>query len=185
MIRIYLSTKDSLVPCLEDYFCENSLCNWGVSKTSDALPPELFGYFDSAEEALSQLSKRGGLLGISGVSNDMRDIKAAADAGDENAALAIDVLVWSARSYIGSFMAIMGGVDAVSFSGGIAENNPWLREKILSTFTDFGLEIDSGKNASLKKSEGIFSSETSKIKAVALVANEEVVIAREAAKFLA
>ena len=79
----------------------------------------------------------------------------------------------------------MGGVDAVSFSGGIAENNPWLREKILSTFTDFGLEIDSGKNASLKKSEGIFSSETSKIKAVALVANEEVVIAREAAKFLA
>ena len=57
MIRIYLSTKDSLVPCLEDYFCENSLCNWGVSKTSDALPPELFGYFDSAEEALCALSE--------------------------------------------------------------------------------------------------------------------------------
>ena len=152
---------------------------------SMAIPYAMKALSISAEEALSQLSKRGGLLGISGVSNDMRDIKAAADAGDENAALAIDVLVWSARSYIGSFMAIMGGVDAVSFSGGIAENNPWLREKILSTFTDFGLEIDSGKNASLKKSEGIFSSETSKIKAVALVANEEVVIAREAAKFLA
>lgn len=107
----------------------------------------------SADDALSQLSKCGGLLGIGGVSDDMREIKAAA--------------------------------DAVSFSGGIAENNPWLRERILFPLSAFGLEIDTQKNASLKKAEGVFSSETSKIKAVALVADEEFVVAREAAMSLA
>ncbi len=80
---------------------------------------------------------------------------------------------------------IKAAADAVSFSGGIAENNPWLRERILSPLSAFGLGIDTQKNASLKKAEGVFSSETSKIKAVALVADEELVVAREAAMSLA
>ncbi len=151
---------------------------------SMAIPYAMQTLSISAEEALKQLSKNGGLLGISGVSNDMRDVKAAADAGNENAKLAIDVLVWTTRSYIGSFMATMGGIDAISFSGGIAENNPWLRAEILSSFKAFGLELDAEKNEATRKSEGVFSAENSKIKAVALVANEEVVIAREAAKYL-
>ncbi len=136
------------------------------------------------EEAVKQLSKEGGLLGISGVSNDMRDVKSAADAGDEKSKLAIDVLAYSARSYIGSFMAQMGGLDAIGFSGGIAENNPWLRAEILKPFEGLGLKIDETKNENLKKSEGIFSTEDSKIKAVSVVANEEIVIAREVAGFL-
>jgi len=138
----------------------------------------------SAESALKDLSKKGGLLGISGVSNDMREILAAADLGNEKAKLAIDVLAYSARSYIGSFMAQMGGLDAISFSGGIAENNPRLRAAILEPFKGFGLELDEEKNNSLRKKDGVFSSEKSKIKAAAVVANEEIVIAREAARLL-
>lgn len=136
------------------------------------------------DEVMKDLSKEGGLLGISGVSNDMRDIKAQADAGNADAQLAIDVLVYSTRSYIGSFMAQMGGLDAISFSGGIAENNPWLRAEILKPFETMGLKVDNKKNEELKKSEGVFSTDDSTIKAVAVVANEEIVIAREVARYL-
>ncbi|MBQ6533907.1 MAG: acetate kinase, partial [Opitutales bacterium] len=74
--------------------------------------------------------------------------------------------------------------DAVGFSGGIAENNPWPRAEILKPLESFGLVVDGAKNAAMKKSEGVFSSENSTIKAVAVVANEEIVIAREAARYL-
>ena len=138
----------------------------------------------SAEEAMRQLSKEGGLLGISGVSNDMRDLAKAASEGDKNAKLAIDVLVYSTRSYIGQFMVQMGGVDAISFSGGIAENNPWLREAILKPLAAFGLELDAQANAAAVKKDAVISSQNSKIKALTVVANEELVIVREAAKYL-
>ncbi len=138
----------------------------------------------SAEEAMRQLSKEGGLLGISGVSNDMRDLATAAKQGDEKAQLAIDVLVYSTKSYIGQFMAVLGGIDAISFSGGIAENNPWLREAILKSFEGFGLVIDEQANAQAVKKDAVISSVNSKIKAVTVVANEELVIVREAAKYL-
>ena len=138
----------------------------------------------NVEEAVRQLSKEGGLLGISGVSNDMRDVRAAADAGNESAKAAIDVLAYSARSYIGQFMAQMGGLDAIGFSGGIAENNPWLRAKILEPLAGLGLKIDAQRNSALVKSEGVFSSPDSKIKAVAVVANEEIVIVREVARYI-
>lgn len=136
------------------------------------------------EEAMRQLSKEGGLLGISGVSNDMRDVKAAADSGDERAKLAIDVLVYATKSYIGQFMVQLGGLDAVSFSGGIAENNPWLRERILKSLEGFGLVLDGAANAAAVKRDAVISASDSKIKAAVVVANEELVIVREAAKYL-
>ena len=136
------------------------------------------------EEAMRQLSKEGGLLGISGVSNDMRDLAAEAKNGNERAKLAIDVLVYATRSYIGQFMVQLGGLDAVSFSGGIAENNPWLRAAVLKPLEGFGLVLDDEANASAVKKDAVISSSNSKIKAVTVVANEELVIVREAAKFL-
>ena len=133
----------------------------------------------------NQLSKEGGLLGISGVSNDMRDIREAAENGNSQAKLAIEVQAYTARAYIGWFMAQMGGVDAISFSGGMGENNPWLREMILKPLESFGLMLDDEKNSQcLKKKEGIISSDDSKIKVVTVVANEELVLAREAARYL-
>ncbi len=151
---------------------------------SMAIPYAMATLNISAEEAMRQLSKEGGLLGISGVSNDMRDLAKAASEGNENAKLAIDVLVHSTRSYIGQFMVLLGGVDAISFSGGIAENNPWLRKAILENLKEFGLEIDDARNDEAVKKDAIISSENSKIKAVVVMANEELVIVREAAKYL-
>ena len=136
------------------------------------------------KEAMRQLSKEGGLLGLSGVSNDMRDIVKAAGQGNERARMAIDVLIYSARSYIGQFMVHLGGVDAIGFSGGIAENNPWLRAAILKPLEAFGLRLDARANESAVKKDAIITEPGSKIVAATVVANEELVIVREAAKFL-
>ncbi len=151
---------------------------------STAIPYAMATFGISAEEAMRQLSKEGGLLGISGVSNDMRDLVAASNEGNENAKLAIDVLIYNAQAYIGQFMVLLGGVDAICFSGGIAENNPWLRKAILEPLKAFGLELDEQANNSAVKKDAVISSENSKIKAVTAVANEELVIVREAAKYL-
>jgi len=139
----------------------------------------------SADEAVKQLSKEGGLLGISGVSNDMRDIYTAAQEGNERAKLAIEVQAYSTRFYIGAFMAQLGGIDAISFSGGMGQSNPWLRKEILKGFEAFGVVLDEEKNNTISRtSEGIISAENSKVKVVSIVANEEIVIAREVAAFL-
>jgi len=139
----------------------------------------------SAEEAVKQLSKDGGLLGISGVSNDMRDIYDAAQAGNERAKLAIEVQAYSTRFYIGAFMAQLGGIDAISFSGGMGQSNPWLRKEILKGFEEFGVVLDDEINNTISRtSEGIISAKNSKVKVVSIVANEEIVIAREVEAFL-
>ncbi len=136
--------------------------------------------------ALEDLSKRGGLLGISGVSNDFRDIKNAIEKGDENAALALEVLVYSAKSYIGNFAAHMGGLDCVSFSGGMAENNPVIRTKILEGLGFLGVEIDEEKNKGcVSKKEGLIGKDGAKAQAAVVCADEEIVIAREVQRFLA
>ena len=155
-----------------------------VDLDSTAIPYAMATLGISAEEAMRQLSKEGGLLGISGVSNDMRDLVAASNEGNENAKLAIDVLIYNAQAYIGQFMVLLGGVDAICFSGGIAENNPWLRKAILEPLKAFGLELDDEANSAAVKKDAVISSENSKIKAVTAVANEELVIVREAAKYL-
>ena len=150
-----------------------------------AIPFAMREFGISADEALAKLSKEGGLLGISGVSNDMRDIRGEAMRGNPNARLAIDTLAHSARSYIGAWLAQMGGLDAISFSGGIGENDFELREEILEPLENLGVSLDKKKNESLpKKSEGIISSDDSKIKVAVVVSDEELVMAREAARML-
>lgn len=139
----------------------------------------------SEAEALRQLSKESGLLGISGVSNDARDIEAAAEGGNTEARLALKTLCHSARGYIGAFAANLGGLDAISFSGGIGENSPSMRAEILGPLGFMGVEIDPEKNAEcVGKREGLISTPSSKIKVAVISANEEIVIAREAAKLL-
>lgn len=139
----------------------------------------------SEAEALRQLSREGGLLGISGVSNDARDIEAAAEGGNADARLALKALCHSARGHIGACAANLGGLEAISFSGGIGENSPSLRAEILEPLAFMGVEIDPEKNAEcVKKREGIISAPSSKIKVAVISANEEIVVAREAAKLL-
>ncbi len=150
-----------------------------------AVPFAMQAFGISMQEALEDLSKRGGLLGVSGVSNDMRDIAVSAKEGNADAQLAIEVLVNDTKSQIGSFAAQLGGLDCISFSGGIAENNPWIREKIIEGLGFLGAYIDSEKNSNMPKGvEGLISPENAKVKVALVYANEEIVIAREVQRYL-
>lgn len=137
----------------------------------------------SLEEVERQLTREGGLLGLSGVSNDLRDIKDAAAQGNAGAQLALDALVHSIRHWAGAFAFQMGGFDAICFTGGIGENNPDLRAAVCAGLEGVGLHIDANRNA-LRGEEGEISADTSRAKAFVIPANEELVVARETARFL-
>lgn len=145
---------------------------------SNALPYAMTKLGIPVEEALRQINKEGGLLGISGVSNDLRDIKDAADAGHADAQLALAVLIDSVRSYIGSFMFKMGGLEALVFTAGIGEHNPWLRAAVCGGLEELGLRIDPLRNDPLH-TEGPIHAADSKIQVWVIPTNEELVIARE------
>ncbi|MGC4015904.1 MAG: acetate/propionate family kinase [Luteolibacter sp.] len=131
------------------------------------------------DEAQRQLCKESGLLGLSGVSNDIRDVNAAAAAGNADAALAIDVLVDSIRHWAGSFLLRMGGVDVLTFTGGIGENGAPVRAAVCAGLEEFGLILDPEKNAACRATETIISREDSRVKVIVIPANEELVLARE------
>lgn len=137
----------------------------------------------SVEECERQLTKEGGLLGISGVSNDLRDVKEAAEQGNERAQLAVDHLIHSIRHWAGSFVFQMGGFDAICFTGGIGENNADIRAAVCAGLADFGLTLDANINRQTRD-EGEISEPGSRAKAFVIPANEELVIAREVARFL-
>ena len=145
---------------------------------SNALPYVVKQLDIPVEEALRQMNKEGGLLGLSGVSNDLRDVIDAAEQGNADAQLAIDVLVDATRTYIGQFWLKLGGLDALVFTAGIGEHNPDLREQICAGLEDMGLKIDSSKNGPLH-SEGAIHTDDSTVQAWVIPTNEELVIARE------
>ncbi|MDP4694382.1 MAG: acetate kinase, partial [Opitutales bacterium] len=127
-----------------------------------------------------QLNKESGLLGISEVSNDARDIREAAEAGNANAQLAVDLLIDSIRHWAGSFFFKMGGAEVISFTAGMGENDPDLRATVCSGLEGLGVKIDPVANAKvIRGAEGVISTADSSIKVVVIPANEELVIARE------
>lgn len=132
----------------------------------------------SVDEVLNICNKKSGLLGISGLSSDMRDIDSAADNGDENAAVARDILVTGIKKYIGAYAAVMGGVDVIVFTAGIGENGPELREAVMKDMEFLGAKLDPVKN-NCKGKEVIISTDDSKVKIVVIPTNEEIVIARD------
>jgi acetate kinase len=124
------------------------------------------------------LGNHSGLAGISGAGGDLRDLTEAAQAGSARAQLAIDVFVRAIRHYIGAFLLELGGVDAITFSGGIGENSAEIRAAVLEGLAGFGIELDGEKNKTIK-GEGAISTERSAVKVLVVPANEEIVIARE------
>ncbi|MCH8475625.1 MAG: acetate kinase [Opitutales bacterium] len=130
------------------------------------------------------LCTEGGLKALSGGYNDLRDIKSQADSGNEQARLAIDVLVEQIRHWIGSFYLSLNGLDALVFTAGIGENNPWLREAVCRDLDQLGLQLDPTKNESLRGEEGEISSPNSPVKVLVIPTNEELVVAREAQRLL-
>ena len=133
----------------------------------------------SLAEVERQMTKEAGLLGLSGVSNDLRDVRAAAQQGNERAQLALNVFILSVRHWIGAFLLELGGCDALVFTAGIGENNPDLRTAICADLAELGLVVDPLKNSAVRGSEGEISAATSRAKIFVIPANEELVVARE------
>lgn len=129
------------------------------------------------DEILKGIDKTGGLLGISGVSNDLRDIQEAAEQGNERAALAIDAFCDAVVRYIGAFYAELGGMDYLVFTGGIGENSALVREKICSRLGCLGVVFDSAANRNVC-GEGVISAPGSPAAVLVLPTNEEVGIAQ-------
>ncbi|MBP3540292.1 MAG: acetate kinase [Clostridia bacterium] len=132
----------------------------------------------TVDQVLNMCNKESGLLGISGVSSDMRDVDTAADEGNERAILARDMLHYGIKKYIGSYAAAMGGVDVIVFTAGIGENGDDLRASVMSGFEFLGVKIDPAKNKGCR-SEAVISADDSKVKIVVIPTNEELVIAQD------
>jgi acetate kinase len=136
------------------------------------------------EDAQKQLSKQSGLLGLSGVSNDVRDVAEAAKQGNPNAKLALDVFVASARHWIGSYFLELNGADALVFTAGTGENRADLRAAICANLENLGIRLDAAKNDSTRATEAMISAADSAVKIFVIPTNEELVVAREAKRFL-
>jgi acetate kinase len=130
----------------------------------------------SVQEIIDIFNKKSGLLGVSGISSDMRDIIAARKKGNKDAILAFDMYVNRIKKYIGQYFALLNGVDAIIFTAGIGENSDIVRSKILKEMDWFGLEVDSSKN--FPGAKGIISTSSSKVKILVIPTDEELVIAR-------
>ncbi|HCW05020.1 MAG TPA: acetate kinase [Clostridium sp.] len=132
----------------------------------------------SAKEVDELLNKKSGVLGISGVSSDFRDIETAAAEGNERAQLALDIFHYRVRKYIGSYAAAMNGVDCIVFTAGLGENSPETREAVCDGLTFLGINIDKTKNAVRGKKVDI-SNEGSKVKVLIVPTDEELMIASD------
>ena len=124
------------------------------------------------------LNRRSGILGISGLSSDFRDLEAAANNGDERSQLAIDVFAYKVKKYIGGYVAAMGGVDAIVFTAGLGENSPFMREKICNGLEYLGTRIDPELNKIRGKAREV-SIKRARTKIFVIPTNEELVIARD------
>lgn len=131
-------------------------------------------------QAISTLvNKHSGLLGVSGVSSDMRELQDAIKDGNERASLAFDMFVHRIKKYIGSYIAVLGGVDTLVFTGGIGEYSVITRERVCEAMEFLGIEIDKDVNNSTYGTEGIISTPTSKVKVMVVPTDEEFMIASD------
>jgi acetate kinase len=130
------------------------------------------------DEVDTILNKKSGMLGISGVSSDFRDVEAAAEDGNERAALALKVFAHRVRFYIGAYIAEMNGVDAIVFTAGVGENDYFMRELICENLGNLGIRLDVVKNK-VRGVERIISTDDSPVKILLIPTNEELAIAKD------
>ena len=132
----------------------------------------------SVEEITTILNKKSGVSGLSGVSSDFRDLDAGMKNGNDRCRLALDVFCYSVKKYIGAYAAAMGGLDAIAFTAGIGENNPYVRRMATTGLEFMGIDIDEEKNE-VRGDETKISTDSSKIQVLVVPTNEELAIARE------
>ncbi len=158
---------------------------------SGNIDPAIISYMMEKENLTSEqvnetLNKRSGVLGLSGVSSDFRDLTNAAQQGVERARIALDVFIYQVEKFIGAYAVAMGGVDCIVFTAGIGENTPEIREGACSNLEFMGIKIDKEKNKSIpsKIKEGIISTDDSKSTIMVIPTNEELMIVRETLELL-
>ena len=151
---------------------------------SEAIPYAVKALGITIEEAQRQLTKEAGLKGLSGISNDVREIGEAAAQGDPRARLALDHLAVSARHWIGAFFLELNAADAIVFTAGIGENRTDLRAAICAHLDQLGIRLDLEKNLATRAVEAVISAPDSKVKVLVIPTNEELVVARETKRFL-
>ena len=132
----------------------------------------------NAQQIDDYLNRRSGILGISGLSSDFRDLESAANRGDDRSQLAIDVFAYKVKKYIGGYVAAMGGVDAIVFTAGLGENSPFMRDKICNGLEYLGTRIDPDLNQ-VRGKEREISVRRARVKIFVIPTNEELVIARD------
>ena len=135
------------------------------------------------DEARKVLISNGGVKGISGISGDFRDIEKAMLEGNDRAKFAFDTFAYYVKRYIGEYLAILNGADFIVFTGGLGQNSPTMRSRILSGMENLGIVLNSEKNEAIT-SEGVISDKTSRIKILAVPTNEELIVARSVKEFL-
>lgn len=136
-----------------------------------------------AEGIINLINKRSGVLGVSGISSDMRDIENAIAAGDERAALALEMYEYRILKYIGAYTAVLGGVDIIVFTGGVGENQTVTRERVCEQLAFMGVKIDRKVNETRGKELEI-STPDSKVRVVVIPTDEELMIARDTASIV-
>ncbi len=163
----------------------------GLEQSSRAGDLDPFAVFHVMEkEKLAEgemariLCKKSGLLGISGVSNDLRDVEEAASQGQRGAALAIEVFVYEVKKFLGAYAATLGGLDAVAFAGGIGENSWRIREQVCRGLEFLGLRLDEEANRQPVHGDCIISAPGSHVSVLVVHTNEELIVAREVAGLL-
>ncbi|TYQ18367.1 UNVERIFIED_CONTAM: acetate kinase [Acetivibrio alkalicellulosi] len=129
------------------------------------------------------LNKKSGVLGISGISSDFRDVQDAAEAGNDRAKLSLDIFCYKVKRFIGDYAAVMNGIDAVVFTAGIGENNDYVRTRVLKDMDFLGIKIDEEKNK-IKGQELDISTPDSRVRTLIIPTNEELAIARETVKLI-
>ncbi len=175
------AVKDGV--CVDTSMGFTPLDGFMMGTRSGSLDPSALTYI-AEKENLSPAdinticNKKSGVFGISGVSNDNRDVAAAAENGNKRAALAIEMQRYQILKFVGSYVAAMNGVDVIAFTGGIGENDPELREYVCENLSFLGVKIDSDKNK-LRGSEVKISTDESKVAVYVIPTNEELAIARD------
>lgn len=137
----------------------------------------------STEEMSNFMNKKSGVLGISGVSSDFRDLEEAAEKGNDRAQLALDIFENRVRKYIGAYLTEMDHCDGIIFTAGVGENSITTRERVVGGLTSLGVKIDTGKN-NMRGKEAVISTDDSSIPVLVIPTNEELKIAMETAKLV-
>jgi acetate kinase len=158
------------------------------TRTGDIDPGVLLFLADKEHLSLKGISnminKRSGMMGISEISSDMRDLELAYYEGNERANLALTMYAYRVKKFIGAYAAIMNGLDCVIFTGGIGENDFNIRRMICQNMEYLGLEFDEPRNHGVKGEDKIISKTDSRVTTLVVITNEELVIARDTFKIL-